>query len=396
MICNKLDNKKAALFEVSKSKNKICILIIDHRVPEHDKDAGSRTMYQYLIEFVNMGYQVIFVPINFEKLGKYGDNLEQQGIKILYGPKYHQNGFAQWLKNNARNINIFYLLRPNIANKYLELIREHNNKSTIIYNSVDFHYLRLEREYLLTNNCETKRNAAHYKKIEFEIFQKVDLVVTISDYERKVFEREIPNNQIKVIPTYIYSNQFPLSSNESFYDRKGILFVGGFSHRPNEDGLMWFICNEWEAIKRSIPDIVLNVVGSNVPKDIKRFSIDPQINILGYISDESLENLYNSCRVVIAPLRYGAGVKGKVIEAIAQGVPIVTTDIASEGIIDKDNVVKNVTIRNSFSNSLIELYTNEKLWKNFRLQQIKYANKYYSEKAAKDMIQNIFTTKWRK
>lgn len=388
------ENSKNLFLARDKSQYKKHILIIDHYIPEFDKDAGSRTMYQYLLEFIELGFHVTFVPDNFYAIQPYTSQLESFGIEVLYGVSIAHQGFEEWYVNNIKYIDIIYLLRPHITTKHIGTIKKHNKHAKIIYNGVDFHYLRLEREYELKLDEQILIEAKKYKNIEFEIFNTVDMVVTISEHEKDVFEIEFPNKNISVIPTYIYNKSFPLSKNSSFKNRKDILFVGGFTHSPNKDGILWFVYNEWQKIKSKNPDIQLNIVGSNAPEEILKLEKDLQINILGFISDDELNKLYDSTRIVIAPLTYGAGVKGKVIESIAQGIPIVTTEIASEGILCKTNtdtyIVKNATSKSSFAEQVLELYSNEREWLSMREQQIKYSNSHFSQYAAKNIIKKIF------
>ena len=391
---NNFKNAEDVFLARDKSKSKKHIVVIDHYVPEFDKDAGSRTMYQYLLEFVELGFHVTFVPDNFYANQPYTYQLENSGVEVLYGVSVANMGFENWYENNTKYIDMVYLLRPHIAIKYIDIIKKYNDHAKIIYNGVDFHYLRLEREYELKREQHILAESKKYKEIEFKIFQEVDQVLTISEFEKNVFEKEFPEHQITVIPTYIYEQPFPLSHNSNFSSRSGIMFVGGFLHTPNKDGLLWFVKNHWPEIKRKNDDIVLNIVGSNAPEEIECLNEDPRINVLGFVSDETLNKLYDSIRLVIAPLTYGAGVKGKVIESIAQGVPIITTDIASEGILSanqsKLRILENVISDSLFSEHVLKIYSNEREWISIRKQQIQYSKNHFSKQAAKDIIKSVF------
>ena len=368
-----------------RSRTKKSILVVDHYVPHFDKDAGSKTMQQYLKLFVEIGFNVKFLGDNFYKHEPYTSYLESLGIEVLYGPWYQQN-FKKWFKSCGKYFDYVYLHRPHIAVKYIDIVRE-LSAATILYNGVDLHYIREIRQYAVEKKKELFYQARRSREKEFSLMNKSDVVLTISEKEKKIINNKIPGKKVFVIPTYLYDEKLPLGEATSFGSRQGLLFVGGFGHPPNTDAVIWFIKEIFPDISRTNNDITLFVVGSNPPDEIKDFDSD-KIKIMGFVPDDELEALYSSTRVAIAPLRYGSGVKGKIIESIAYALPIVTTKIGIEGIPDISQLpICPETDR--YSSRVIELYENEKEWTNLRNSMISYSQTHLTTACAKKILSEI-------
>jgi GT2 family glycosyltransferase len=387
---NHFPNAQNVFLARDRSKKKKHILIIDHYVPHYDQDAGSRTMWQYLELFNEIDYQVTLLGDNFYKHEPYTSLLEKKGIEVLYG-EYIYHNYESWLESNCKYFDIIYLLRPHIAIKHISLINKYKDNAKIFYNGTDFHFLRLEREYELNKEAETLKEAKRFKKIEYDIFEAVDTVITISEFEKKFFEENFPNKIIKLIPTFIFKENFPLSKNDNYDTRKDIIFVGGFTHTPNYIGIKWFLEKIWFRIKKEIPDINLFIVGSKTPTDLIEYGNNNlDVKVLGFVSDEELNKLYEKVKIVIAPLTFGAGVKGKVIESIANGVPIVTTSVGAEGIKDAEEVLYISDDEDDFAKSVVSIYKDKILWENIRKKEITYSIANMGYESAKNCVKDVF------
>ena len=304
------------------------------------------------------------------------------GVEVLYG-EYYANNLIDWLKLNGNDFDCIYLLRPHISIKYIDLVREHTN-AKIVYNGVDFHFLRMQREYEITGDGLLLEHTEKIREVEFKLFEKADTVLTISDYEKEVFKMTFPEEKIQVIPTYIYDRDFPLSNN-SFESRHGILFIGGFVHKPNYHGIKWFLENAWSRVKQCNPDMTFYIIGSNMPEDLQRMVGDDVI-VKGYVKNNELDDLYNRIRLVIAPLKYGAGVKGKVIEGIVHGVPVVTTTIGAEGIKGAKSILSIKDDAEEFADSVINVHEDKDKWETYRSACIEYSRNNFSYNKAFEII----------
>ncbi len=311
-----------------RSSHKKHILVVDHYVPHYDTDAGGRTAFMYLKLYVRMGFQVTFIGDNFYKHEPYTTELNQLGIEVLYGNFYYHN-WQEWLRENGHYFDYIYLQRPHIAIKYIDLVKKYSD-AKILYYAHDLHHIREYREYEITKDAEKLISSEKWKKIEYELFDKADVGHVVSAVEQKVMQEAFPDKPIRIIPVYIY-NAVPNDINKKFALRKDLLYVGGFGHPPNIDAVLWFAKEVYPKVVKKYPQMKWYVVGGKVPKEIQNLASE-NIIIKGYVSDEDLEVLYRNCRIAVAPLRFGAGVKGKVVEAAYFQIPMVTTSVGAEGL----------------------------------------------------------------
>lgn len=333
------------------SFGKKTVLMIDHYVPEFDKDAGSRTIFQYIKLLANMGYNVKFIGDNFAATQPYTSILEQMGVEVLYGVKY-MNNWKEWVRTNAEKIDIVFMNRPHISEKYIDFIKK-ETKAKIIYNLCDLHFLREEREYAVTGDEALRKSAIKWKQRELELARKADRVFSLSSDEKKILDQYIPGEKTVICPIFIYDNFVDKLPNRS--NVKDLLFVGGFSHHPNVDAVQWFCAKVFPLIQKEIPEIKLHIVGSNPPEVIQKLQSN-QIKLEGFVSDDKLLSFYQNCKVCVIPLRYGAGVKGKTIEAMYNGIPIVTTSIGIEGLPNIEDCITPYDDSECFAAEVVRTY----------------------------------------
>ena len=365
-----------------RSYNKSRILIIDYSVPIYDKYSGGRFSYLYINLFKEIGFQVTFIGHDFQKPEPYTSILQQKGIEILYGNSV-QNNIKNWLKKNLKYFKYIYFQRPNIAINYIDFVIKYF-KGKIIYFPHDLHQVRTYREYLITNNTDKLEESKKFKIIENNIFSKVDIIHVVGNYEYNFLKKKYPNKIIRKVPLFFYDN-LPPNIEKDFSKRKNIVFVGGFLHSPNVDAVLWFANYIFPKVLDKYPDIIWFIVGNNPTMEIKNLSSN-NIKILNGLSDNNLKNLYQKSRISIAPLRFGAGIKGKIIEAIYNQIPVVTTSIGGEGL---DNSTKAFIIEDDakrMSEIIIDLYSNFTKLKEMSDSSRIFIQQYYLKKNAKEII----------
>ena len=371
-----------------RSMGKPIILVVDHYVPTYDKDAGSKTTFQYLKMFISRGYVVKFLGDNFLHDEPYSTTLQQMGIEILYGADY-QVGIWDWLKSHGDEIAFAYLNRPHIAGKYIDYILDHTGIKVIYYGH-DLHFLREGREYELTGDPERRQAAEYWKAIEFSLMQKAAVSYYPSYVERDAVKMIDEDINVKAITAYVYES-FKETIDEDFSRREGLLFVGGFAHPPNADAVLWFAGEIWPQIRKKLA-IPFYIVGSKVTEEIKALETpDSGIVVKGFVSDEELEQLYAECRLVVVPLRYGAGVKGKVVEAIYNGAPVVTTSIGAEGLTDIEGVLTIADEPDDFAGTVVNLYQDEEACRMLSRNTQSYIRRYFGTEAVWKVIEEDFT-----
>ena len=384
---DQFSNAQHVFWAKDRSRNKKTLLMVDHYVPQFDKDAGSRTTFQYLSLFIKLGYNVKFLGENFFKHEPYTTVLQQMGVEVLYGPWYRDN-WQQWFKDNSDKFDYIYLNRPHISINFIDFFKQHST-AKIIYYGHDLHFLREQKKYEVEGDSTILEQAEKWKKIETYLFKNSDVILTPSTDEQVVIKSLDRQYNVQLMRPYIY--QTVLSPETDFSERKDILFVGGFGHLPNVDGVLWFTKEVWPMIKTGIPDARFIVAGSNPTAEIKALASNDVV-IKGYVSDDELESLYATCKLVVIPLRYGAGVKGKTVEAMRYGIPLVTTDFGVEGL-PGDYAFLSVANNNSdFAAEVLRLYINdEELCRLSRLST-EYIKENFTEEVAKNVLNAALST----
>ncbi len=370
-----------------RSMGKPVILVVDHYVPTFDKDAGSKTTFQYLKMFLKKGYVVKFLGDNFLHEEPYSTTLQQMGIEILYGPEY-QAGIWNWITRNKDEIDFAYLNRPHIATKYVDFLRQ-NTDIKIIYYGHDLHFLREYREYELTGDIQKKRDSDYWKSIEFSLMEKAAVSYYPSYVEEEAIHAVKPELPVKAITAYVYET-FLDHPDMDFEKREGLLFVGGFAHPPNADAVLWFAREVYPLIRKNL-NVPFYIVGSKVTDEIRALE-EPGNGIVvkGFVTEEELARLYAESRLVVVPLRYGAGVKGKVVEAIYNGAAIVTTSVGAEGIPDAEQVMKVADEPEAFAAAVTELYGDADALRAMSQATQSYIRDHFSVDAAWKIIEEDF------
>jgi glycosyltransferase involved in cell wall biosynthesis len=361
------------------------LLVLDHFVPHYDKDTGSRTLFQYIRLFLEMGFRVRFAGYDSTRYEPYTSELTRMGVQVLDGST---GAMEAWLRRNGKHVAYAYVNRPHVAEKYFDQLRRLTN-AVIVYNAVDLGYLREMRRAEVEQNPEAMVHAQQLKAQELHWFRSSDVVCTVSEYEKAVLESEIPGKRVVAVPTFFYNPPFPLGYGTSYELRTDLSFVGGFNHSPNADGVFWFVREVLPLIQAKIPNIRFNIIGSNPTPEIMALEGNG-IHVTGYVPDEELERLYGQTRVVVAPLRYGAGVKGKVIEAVARGIPVVTTSIGVEGITEHAEVIAEADTPEEFAIQVADLYENQERWLFTRGRQTEYSMRYLTVDYARQVLSEIF------
>ncbi|MEP0202302.1 MAG: glycosyltransferase [Halioglobus sp.] len=381
-----LPNAREVFRARDRSRGRRTVLFLDHYVPHHDKDAGSRSTLQYVQLMVEMGYQVLFMGANFFPHQPYTRQLQQMGVQVLVGEHIARN-LDRWLAENAQYIDNIYIHRPHVAEQFLGNLEKMNPRPKLIFFGHDLHYLRAAREYELTGDRSVQKSSKDWKKREFAVFDRVDTVY----YPSQVEVDEVLSNRsdlnIQAIPLYALPDT-ALPSYEPG-QRTGILFVGGFNHPPNVDAIKWFVDEVMPLVLLHVPDIQLHVVGSNPTESVQELQSE-HVQVYGYLTDEELAAMYSQIRLSVVPLRFGAGVKGKVIEAIQHAVPLVTTPVGAEGIPEAEKVMHVAHSAKDFADYIIAIEQGDLS----SLEKLKYyadwLQAYFSKARAREVVLKDF------
>jgi GT2 family glycosyltransferase/glycosyltransferase involved in cell wall biosynthesis len=295
------------------------VVVTDSTVPTPDQDSGSRRMSAILAELQDMGFAVHFFGVQPQP-DRYVRALEARGITVLENLPDQ----IRFLSESGPAISAFLLSRPHVANRFLRTVYECAPQAVIAYDTVDLHGLRLKRQSALTSDTDLSRLADHEWLLETTAMRAADVTFVVSTYEQAFLADVVPDVDVRVLSNI----HAPVVTNPDPKDRADLLFVGNFRHVPNVDAVTWFVSAVLPLVRASVPDVKVRLVGPYAPAEVQALA-DDGIEVTGQIPD--LAPVYARARVVIAPLRFGAGVKGKVAEALEHGVPVVGTAVAVEG-----------------------------------------------------------------
>lgn len=325
------------------------ILVSDERVPSPDRDAGSARMF-FILKTLAKSHRVVFLPFNRPQRLEYEHALWKLGIETGDVADYRQ-----LLKQ--RNFSAAILSRPTVGEALLPRIRRYAPRVKIILDMVDTYFVRLTREYEVTRDPEMLKQATHYRKLEAQLARESDLVWCASPKDKRAVQQAAPGQQIEIVPT-IHEVVGP---GKTFAEREGLLFVGNMAHRPNADAVHFFMREIYSMINAALPGVCVYIAGDNAGS-LSSYQSE-RVAVLGYVPD--LRPYLEGARVFIAPIRFGAGSKGKVGEAMGHGLPVVATSIAAEGF---DLVhAESAMIADSpdeFARAVVQVYTQEDLWVN--------------------------------
>jgi glycosyltransferase involved in cell wall biosynthesis len=295
-------------------------LIVDHAVPMPDRDAGSLRMYRLVRNLLELGWRVTFIPDNCMATEPYTSELQGLGVEVLYGNVDVPLNIAE----HGPRTRLAVLSRPYVAARYMHLVRQYAPAARLAYDTVDLHYLREQRRAELEGNPTTKK-AEGFKALELGLARGSDVTLVVSEEEGRHLRADAPDVDVEVVP--LANDVWPQVPG---YDgRSGLLFVGGFAHDPNVDAVLHLVRVIMPLVWREMPGVGLTVVGANPPGEVRALA-SSGVAVPGWVKD--LRPLLAGSVALTAPLRYGAGVKGKVTEALGAGLPVVTTPLGAEGL----------------------------------------------------------------
>ena len=296
-------------------------LVIDEIIPVPGRDAGSNAILSHITSLQRLGYRVVFAAASMGDDA--GDHLVGLGVEVCHAPWYAS--VEEVLRRQPGAFDVVYLHRAHIAVSYLTLVRRAVPRARVIYSVADLHHLRLERQAAAEHRPELLSLAQRMRSYELFAAWSADVVVTHSTHEAAVLRQGLQADRVHVVPWAV-----PLRPvRVPFAKRRGIAFIGGYAHTPNVDAALWLVQAIMPIVWRQDPDIECLLVGSAMPERLRRLA-RPGVIPLGQVGD--LAGIFDRVRLTVAPLAYGAGAKGKVLDSLAAGVPCVATPIAVEGL----------------------------------------------------------------
>jgi glycosyltransferase involved in cell wall biosynthesis len=338
--------------------------------------------FYFLKILTELGHKVTFMPENLQWVDRYTGNIQQLGVECIYFP--HYSSHASYLEQYGDEFDIIILYRAWTAEKAFEIVKKYCPRAKIIFETVDLHYLREERQAELSKSAELKQQAARTKAVEIGLMRKVDETILVSNAEMKLLRREFPELRLTEIPLILET----VVSSTPFSQRRDIVFVGGYQHVPNVDAMEFFVAEVWPLVKDRLPGVRLMIIGSNMPEKIWALHQYERVVPTGFVAD--IGQYLHHCRLTIAPLRFGAGIKGKIVSSGAFGVPTVATTIAAEGMgLQSGYDILIGDTPDVFADQVVRLYSDEALWNKLSKNIFNLVEEKFSAAAAKPKIGDL-------
>jgi O-antigen biosynthesis protein len=374
-----LPNGEHVMRARDRAQERNVILLIDHYVPEPDRDAGSRTMLCIIRGLQQAGLVVKFWPHNLYFSPGYTEALQDIGVEVAYGGD--ADTFRQWLAENGDDLDHVLICRPQVAAAFLPELKCHAGIS-LLYYGADLHFRRMRQEAKELGDRGVAREAVAMEKLERSVWRAVDVVLYPSDEETEIVRATEPDVVARTLLPYSFAD---FCVPRAPANEPDILFVGGFAHQPNRHGVRWFVDRILPLIRERVPSARFTIVGSNPPPDVKALASDA-VSVRANVSEAELRELYRTARVAAVPLRYGAGVKLKVVEALREGLPLVTTSIGAQGVPGLELVASICDEPQAFADAVCMLLTDDIAWQDRSAAQADYAAAHYSEAAFGDSL----------
>ena len=357
------------------------VLVVDQYVPEHDMEAGSFRIYNLMKLIQDQGYHIVFWPDNRKYHAKYTRQLQRMGMEILYG----DIDFSGFIQSRRKGIERILLSRWTVASRYIHHVRELLS-SVVIFDTVDLHFIREGRREKIQGGLldNSSFSIEEIRTSELLLTAMADRTFVVTSDEKHVLEKAVKGSAIDVIPTI-----HPMESCNTPFDRRnGLLFIGGFAFSPNEDGMIWFVSEIFPRIQQAVPGITLTILGSRPTDAIWKLSSD-SIRVTGYV--ESVTDYFESARIFVSPLRFGAGMKGKIGQSLSYGLPVVTTSVGAEGIGLTDGYHAYIADSpESFAEKVVLLYQNPEVWNLFSTRSRTLLQQKYSPEAVKALLKTVW------
>jgi GT2 family glycosyltransferase/SAM-dependent methyltransferase len=342
------------------------VLVIDHCVPMWDRDAGSLRMLHIMRALLARGARVSFMAENLAAIQPYTRVLQRMGVEILYG----QLDVNAELATLGPHLTAVILSRPHPASRWLDAVREYAPSALVAYDTVDLHWLREARRQALMSSSALGPGASNgtaeawplgprasaLRELELAMMRASDLTIVVTESERAQVERDVPGARTVLIPTVheVDADVLPAEG------RRGVLFIGGFMHPPNTDAAVRLVREVMPSVWRELGDVPVTIIGSDPPPAVRALA-SPLVEVAGWVED--LGPLLDAARVLVAPLSYGAGLKGKITQCLAVGLPVVTTTVGAEGIDGLDRCMLVADDAAGLAEHVIRVYHDDQLWR---------------------------------
>jgi len=358
------------------------VLIVDSATPLPDRDSASLRLVNLMRLLREEGAHVVFHPADGNHAGDATRRVQQLGVEAWYAP--FATTPAQWMRQHGGTFDTIMVCRHYVMHEWLALVRQFAPQARLVFDTVDLHYLRERRGAELADDAALRRASDRTRALELDMIARSDATLVVSEVERTLLAQDAPGARVEIVSNLhqLRGHGLPLAH------RHDLVFVGGFRHPPNVDAVQWFVTDVFPLVRARLPEVRLNCIGGDVPAEIAALASNPGVLVHGHVPD--IDPYMDGARIAIAPLRYGAGVKGKVNLSMAHGQPVVATASAVEGMHLRDG--EDVLVGNdpqAFADAVVRLYTDAALWERLSRNGIANVERHFSLDAARDVVRRV-------
>ncbi|TWI02750.1 GT2 family glycosyltransferase [Luteimonas cucumeris] len=359
------------------------VLIVDAMTPTPDHDSGSLRLLNLMRLLREEGAHVVFLPADLKHAGRYTESMQQLGVEAWHSP--YSGSIPAWLRKHGDRFDVVMLSRHYVASSFMPLLRKYAPQAKIVFDTVDLHYLRETRGAELAGDAALLRDAEATRKRELDIIAQASTTLVVSELERQLLARDAPSANVELL-----SNLHHLSgAGLPFEERHDLVFVGGFRHPPNVDAVIWFVEEVFPRVRGAIPGMKFHCIGGHVPERIAALARHEGVTVHGHVPD--ITPYMDGVRIGLAPLRYGAGVKGKVNLSMAHGQPVVATSCAVEGMhLRNGHDVLVADSAEAYADAIVRLYGDRALWNELSRNGQDNVARHFSPDAARDVVRRVF------
>ena len=357
------------------------VLVIDWTVPARDHNAGALRLRRILDLLLRLGLAVDVLPHDTAAAEPATSELRALGAGVVAG----NFRAVDYLRTTAASYDLCWINYADLAEHYVPLLQASAPRLPIVFDTVDLHFVRARRQAAFGGRAEAEHR---YRSLEIDLVRRCAATVVVSEEERQVLLDEVPSAAVHVVPT-IHVPRRRSGAGRALADRRGLLFVGSFPYAANGDAAVWFVEEVLPRVRAELGTVPVHLVGPQPPRRVRRLaSRRSQVHVPGWVAD--LEPLYDGCRLSIAPILWGAGMKGKVGESLAHGLPVVTTSVGAEGLglVDGEQALVADGAA-AFAKAIVRLHDDEALWRRLAAAGLEHVERHFSPPAVEDRVATL-------
>ena len=309
--------------EKYQTEKKPKVLVVSYNFPRHDNSSGELRFFSLLKKLtqywdIDFGIIPTHVEVNRKpEMEKYAVQLQKLGIKLL---PLENESLLNAVKNNSYSgayINFYW-----IAEHIISEFNKHQPLAFTIVDSVDVHFAR-ELSQAALKQIELSR-ALETKARELAVYRAADITIAVSEEDYDLLQNREQLKNVTMVPNIV-----PQFVRKAGKRKPVVVFVGNYAWPPNPDAVIWFVSEVWPLIYSQCPEAEFQIIGSEPTPEVLALASSSRVQVLGFVPET--KPYLESAAVSVAPLRFGGGMKGKVNEAMAYGLPVVATTFGAQG-----------------------------------------------------------------